>query len=277
MTSRFRAPSRRLLLIAPVCALALAGCASAAQHTAQQAASNPQASSPAPSPTPTTAAALLSLSKQAMTTVSSVLLTVTINAQGQSIVGHGAERMSNGKATAVTLAETVPGVGEIGIIMAGGKFYLRLPQGTRPANTKPWYSLDPASSNPAFAQLLQSAQQMGTSMTDQYMQAVTSLSLVGTDTVGGVPATHYRMVVDPLAAPLSSAIRTQLQQSGIKTIPMEMWFDSSYRPIKAVVNVTAQGVAVDTTTTFGEYNAPVTIAAPPASQVQPAPANLGNG
>jgi hypothetical protein len=43
--------------------------------------------------------------------------------------------------------------------------------------------------------------------------------------------------------------------------------DGKGRPVKVTENLTVQGQTVDTTVTIGDFDAPVTITAPPADQV----------
>ena len=269
----------RIAVLTSAAAISLTACASSATHTGQQAGAKPPAvsTSPSPTPTPTTIASLQDAAKQAMAGVTSVQIGMTVDAAGMHITGTGQEAVANGKPTGVELVETVPSVGEISVVVTGGKVYFQLPAALRPAGSKPWFYVDASSGNAMAAQLLQSVNQLGSDATSKYLQSVTNLKLVGQDTVDGVPATHYSMVVDPTAAPLDAATRSQLTKAGIKSVPMDMWFDSSYRPVRMLMSVKTTAGVVKTTMSFSDYNALVSVDAPPAAQVQPLPAGFGNG
>ena len=269
----------RIAVLASGVAISLTACASLATPTSQQAGAKPGAvsASPSPSPTPTTIATLQAATKQAMQGVSSVQLAMTVDVAGMHIVGTGQEAVANGKPTGIEMVETVPSAGDITVVVTGGKAYVQLPAELRPANSKPWYSVDSSSSNPLAAQLLQGVNQMGSDATTKYMQAVTGLKIVGQDTVDGTPALHYSMVVDPSVAPLDAASRSALAKSGIKTMPMDMWLDNSYLPVKILMSVKTAVGLVKTTMSFSDYNAIVSVNAPPAADTEPLPAGFGNG
>lgn len=271
--------SGRIAVLVSAAAISLTACASSATHSSQQAAGGPRATSasPSPSPTPTTIATLQAVTKQAMAGVTSVQLAMTIDAAGTHIVGTGQEAVADGKPTGVELVETMPSIGDITVVLTGGKVYFKLPAALRPANSKPWYFVDASAGSPLATQLLQSVNQMGSDTTSKYLEAITSLKLVGQDTVDGRPASHYSMVVDPSAAPLEATMRSGLAKAAVKTVPMDMWFDSSYRPVKMLMSIKTAAGLVTMTMSFSDYNALVSIDAPPATETQPLPAGLGNG
>jgi hypothetical protein len=55
--------------------------------------------------------------------------------------------------------------------------------------------------------------------------------------------------------------------AGITAIPVELYVDSAGRPVQITENLTVAGKKTTTSATISRYNQPVTISAPPASQV----------
>jgi hypothetical protein len=95
-----------------------------------------------------------------------------------------------------------------------------------------------------------------------------SLKTIGTEQVNGAVATHYSLMVDVAkvhGAGLTEAAKAALTQAGITKIPVDVWVDSHNRPVKMSEKFTVQGQIVSTEATVGQFNQPVTIAAPPAS------------
>jgi len=101
---------------------------------------------------------------------------------------------------------------------------------------------------------------------------------VGTETVAGRPATHYRAVVDLRRAARSlPAVAQQLTAIELRTgvrvgrVTQHVWVgaDRRIRRLRTVVPTSAQGVrgTATTTVTYLAYDVPVKISAPPAAKV----------
>ncbi len=124
------------------------------------------------------------------------------------------------------------------------------------------------------------------------LHAVTSdIETVGTEQLHGVDTTHYRAVVDPaqlaMKAPGVDQAKTQslvdqlAAQSGIADVPVDVWIDSAGLVRKLSMALTATNPASsqssDASLAFEiwDYNEPVEIALPPASEVVDASAVHG--
>jgi hypothetical protein len=203
--------------------------------------------------------------------VSSAHLHLSINAAGQSVTGNGDEKLSNGAVKAIDLAETIPGAGQIRLIHVGGKTYAKLPAALNTGSSKPYILVSAHSKNPIIAQLgssLSTAFNAASLKTySVFVHAAKSVKVVGTDTVGGVRTTRYHVVVDAAKVPNSVLSRQELQASGIKTVPIDLWIDGAGRPVQVVERLTVQGQTVSVKVTITKYNQPLTIKAPPASKV----------
>jgi hypothetical protein len=128
----------------------------------------------------------------------------------------------------------------------------------------------------------------------QVLQSQSSqVTRVGKDTINGTSTTHYRAVYDVTKAN-SGASPTQIQQflqaTGSTTIPVDIWLDAAGRVRRLVLSLSviklpqsataaeqaqAQSVLplrITVTTDLSAFGTPLTVTAPPASQVAPASA-----
>lgn len=112
------------------------------------------------------------------------------------------------------------------------------------------------------------------------LRAVSSeVKVVGTESLRGVETTHYRAVIDPadLAARAPKDQQEQAQtlldqltsQTGLVAIPVDVWIDASglVRKLSMSLSAEAQDGNVELAFEIWDYNEPVTIELPPASQV----------
>lgn len=140
---------------------------------------------------------------------------------------------------------------------------------------KPWLRIDAGSSDPAAAamgQFLDSfkAASDPRSSAEVYRQAG-DFTVVGTEDVGGVEATHYSGAIPPAA--LLSALPEEMRAGmepmlGTEPFPVEIWLDGDDRPVRFVQTATIQGAETTSTQTFSGWGDPVEIEAPPAEQIQ---------
>jgi hypothetical protein len=220
---------------------------------------------------PTDANGLGTMLQNAVNKISSAHITLDITLAGQQLTGSGNEKLANGRLTALDLSENLPaGGGTIRLIMVGGKTYAKLPPALN-AGSKPYLLVSKSSSNQIVRQLAGSldsalsAASLGSVST--FTHAAKSVQPKGTTTINGVQATHYSIVVDVAKLPASLPGKSELTQSGIGTLPIELWVDSAGRPVQLTEAFSVQGQKVATKATVSDYNKPVTITAPPADQV----------
>ncbi|HEV7205701.1 MAG TPA: hypothetical protein VGN18_13915 [Jatrophihabitans sp.] len=266
--------SRRTALIVLPAALALAACASSTapgRGTVGSAGSSNPAAPSSGGATPTTATDLGTALRAGMQTVRSAHLTLEVGVGGQTINGQGDEQVDNGKLSNLQLSETLPGAGELGVVIVGDKTYVKLPPAIRHGSGKPWTLVTADSTNPVIQQMAASIASARSSASldtiKDFAQAASSVTVKGAATVAGADTTHYSMVVDTGKLPSTFPGIDALKKTGLTRIPVELYVDHQGRPVEVDENVTVQGQTVTTKITVTRYNQPVTITAPPADQV----------
>jgi hypothetical protein len=266
--------TRRQLGCLPLLAAVAVVAAGCSGGTVDGTASSDPASSSSSAPTsaapPTDAVGLASALQKGAQSIRSAHLTLQVTAAGQTIDGQGDETLSGGTLQDLDLTETVPPAGQIRIVMAAGKTYVQLPAQLNQSG-KPWVLVSTTSSNPVVAQLATTLQQTQQSASlDQYTaftRAASGLQVVGPEQVAGADATRYRLTVDVTRLPDTLPGREALLTAGLMSLPVDLWVDDQGRPVKVTENLSVQGQTVDTVVTIGNFDAPVTVTAPPADQV----------
>jgi hypothetical protein len=173
-----------------------------------------------------------------------------------------------------TGGKTTSGFNEV---LTDNMLYLKIPALTKQAG-KPWvgFSLD---------ELGQAAGIDVKAMEDQGHQADPALNAkmltaskdvhkAGKETVGGVSTTHYTgtIVLTDALNKLSADQKTQAQkifgQTGLDKLNFDTWIDGKQLPRKLkLATGPASKVDFNTTMTYTDFNTPVSITAPPQSQV----------
>lgn len=114
-----------------------------------------------------------------------------------------------------------------------------------------------------------------------------SVQKVGEEAVRGTPTTHYRGTVDLLREvetlpakdrPALSKLKQMVAQSGIRTLPVELWIDSRHLLRRLTIDasplVAGQSVHVKLTIELFGFGPTPAVAPPPSNQVFEAPASL---
>jgi hypothetical protein len=243
---------------------------SSAPSTASRTSGNGTPSAAAPSATPSTSTQLASFMKSGVTSLHSAHLSLIESLAGHKITGEGDEQLAGGTATAFRITERVPGTGRIELVMVHNNSYAKLPKSLNQSN-KPWLLVAPGSTNPVVAQLSSSLSQLRSSTSldkfAEFAKLAKKIKVDGPATIQGNPATHYSIRVDTSKLPVSAEAKKQIKKSGIRTIPIELWVDDTGRPVKMTEKIAVGGQHVDVTVVLSKFNAPVSIKAPPASQV----------
>jgi hypothetical protein len=198
--------------------------------------------------------------------VTSAHLSLAETVAGQKLSGSADETLSNGTVTAEQATQTIPGTGQVELVSSGGKTYVKLPSPSNPA--KPWYVLSTASKNSTVATIagligpLEGATSLNTF--GLLSGAASSVQSVGSQTIDGVPTTHYKVVIDPAKLPASNPLKSSI---GTKPLPVDGYLDAQGRPVQVGVTITLAGLSVPTIITVSGYNKPLTITAPSADQI----------
>lgn len=228
-------------------------------------------SAAAPGGKPTDAAGLGGLMQSAIAGITSAHISLNVDAAGQKVSGAGDEKLAAGKLVAMDITEQLPGgAGSLQLIIVGGKTYAKLPPALNKSG-KPYVLVSGNSSNAtvrALAGSLDSALSSASiGSVGAFITAAKTVKLVGTDTINGVKATHYSVVVDISKLPADLPGKDALGSSGLKTLPLDLYIDDQGRPIRVNEDFKVQGQEVSSIVTVTNYNKPVTVTAPPASQV----------
>ncbi len=201
----------------------------------------------------------------------------TVKATGE-IAGSGASAVAE-------LSMILPGTGSIELRMVPPDLYAHLPAAA--ANllgiTKPWISVNvdtlaKAKLGGSFSQLMSASSTWAVALAA--LKAVSSkVTVVGTAPVRGVPTTAYRATVNLAKAAAGSKLTTtqvtRLESTiGQSSLPIEVWVDHNdlVRQVTyaATVHPHKQSPAVhlDSTIDLYDFGVPVSVGAPPASEVQ---------
>ena len=168
-------------------------------------------------------------------------------------------------------------------ILTSRDVYLKLP-GLPAHSGKPWLRISLATLPPGFNVLKMLNEPRNSNpfsavgdplAQSKLLKAASHLKVVGNSAVDGVPATEYSGSLS-MASLLSLMPATERKtfgsaSAGLKVdLPFQMWIDDQHYVRKFVLLITHQGASMTLTANVTSINQPVTIAAPPASQVSTA-------
>jgi hypothetical protein len=217
--------------------------------------------------------------------------TVTISAQvagSTSATTSGTIKMSLKPSLQMSAAMKVAAAGKnlaISEVLTHNALYLKVP-GLKKATGKQWMKITLAQLSSKtgiqFRQLLQSAQNGNPASQTRLLTAAKNAKAEGTQTINGVTCTKYvgSYTAAQGKAALPPAERKALGQSLSKVtgaVHFTAWIDAQHHVRKIISSETVSGQQVNETTSLTSINQPVTVQAPPASQVAPMPKNLGGG
>ncbi|WP_026414282.1 DUF6612 family protein [Actinomadura oligospora] len=183
---------------------------------------------------------------------------------------------------------SMAGQGGMEMIMVGRTMYMKSAAFAQLSHGKPWLKLSSsdmgAAAGQSFDQLIEQQKQADPADQTRMFTASKDVREVGKETVNGVQTTHYQgtVSVQEMSAKLPAATRQQqmksFQKLGVQSLAFELWVDGKQLPAKVVVR-SPEGAStkMNTTVTYSDWNAPVTVTAPPASQVGRMPKLPGLG
>lgn len=190
-----------------------------------------------------------------------------------------------GSPMALDETTTMAQLGQMEIILVNNTVYMKLPSSLAQemGSSKPWTEINPNGTDAmskALAPLATSAEQNTdpTKLITQLAEAGTITS-TSSDTVDGQSTTKYTINVDlqkylnslpATSSAMKSEISTALQGGSGSEI-VTVWINSQHLPVKFTSAISlkenGQPINVGVTGTYTDWGQPVTIAAPPASEV----------
>jgi hypothetical protein len=213
--------------------------------------------------------------QHAMDAVSSAHVELQAQLAGVVVAASGDQKLAQGKTTAFVLTEHVAGAGTIGIdtikvIDVDGALYAQLPVDLNPTD-KPWVHIKPDTTDPTLAPLAQALQQVQESASlQQYAllaRAASDLRDVGPSDANGIAAELYSFSVLVSRLPAAVPGAATLRAAGVQSLPVQLWVDDQGRVRRLSESVSFAGQQMTTRVDLSQFDAPVTISAPPADQV----------
>lgn len=173
------------------------------------------------------------------------------------------------------------GVGKMHMILVDKTLYMKSP--ALKAGNKPWVALSLTELSKRggqnIDQLLQSQRQVDPAEQTKMLTGSKNVREIGSEQVEGVQTTHYAGSMTPeealsrLTPEQRAAQEKSLQKSGVTKMDFEVWVDGQNLPRKMIMKLAGR-VPVTTSVVYRDYGKPVTVVAPPASQVGPMPGTI---
>jgi hypothetical protein len=221
-----------------------------------------------------------------------IAMHLSMTAAGQTIPMDGSGVIDEQRRQGTfSMSFTAPGVGAVKMdaIMDGHVIYMRLPStlGSAIPGGKPWMKLDLEKVGKAAGIDLGALQQSGGNDLGQYLaflRGAGGARVVGTDTIRGVPTTHYAAYIDfsKAAGRLGGAAKKALQQVqsmvGVSSIPVDVWVDRHQLVRRMTMEFSTQtpiDLSMNMTMDVLRYHVPVDVTPPPADQVYDASSLAG--
>ncbi|MYR41809.1 hypothetical protein [Streptomyces sp. SID5910] len=254
--------------------VALAGCGGDSEPAAGGSTASTSASSSAGARQQDTTAVRNAYDRTAEAETAKMTMKVKADANGKSVTadGRGALDLAEGDSTMTITAEGQ----SIEQRVVDQVLYQKAPD-QKAAGGKPWMKID---LKRVAGQQGANPQQIGDpAQSAAYAKAVTDkdVSEVGTEKIGGVDTTHYKVSIDVAKLPGGAQLGKQIGP----TLPMQIWLDDEGRirrqqidmalkaPASAQPESSAapQQVKVSTLMEFSDFGTDVEAEAPPAGQV----------
>lgn len=220
------------------------------------------------------------ISQAAAKTARAGSLEADFDLSGQGLNGNGSGVFNTGKSRSGQLSMKVSSNGRdvpVDTIITGNTFYMRSPVFAQVlSQDKQWIKLD----------LVALAQQRGVDLSSlldasptpanalAYLEGARDVEKVGTNTVGGVKTTHYKVTVDLERAAAHAkgterqSLRRVISQSKLRTLPLEVWIDGKdYIRRVSYEEHAGRQQAAHVTMELHDFGSPVSIKPPPSDSV----------
>ncbi|MDG4766468.1 LppX_LprAFG lipoprotein [Solwaraspora sp. WMMD406] len=199
----------------------------------------------------------------------SVTVTMTGTSEGETVDMSGVIKL--GDSPMAELSTTDPEDGKITIIMVGSAFYVSIPEADQASmEGKKWFKMDLASLGQSSDEdLAKQLEDMDPVKSVQTLLDGGDVTVVGEETIDGVPTVHYTSTtpveayLGHLDAELRDGVQEQLATAGVTEIVSDVWVDEQYQPRRVKL---VMGELSDMTINYTDYGKPVSIAEPSAEE-----------
>lgn len=219
---------------------------------------------------PTTTAQLAAFLVKGTKSIKTAELSLSVTTAGRSITAFGQETIEDGKVKDVAFTETIPDFGALNLVIKDGKYYAQLPPAQR-SSGKAWLLVRPGSSSNVVRTLYKYLRNSQSSASldsgAAFARATTRLMFLGSPTLDGTATGHYALAVQVSRLPRAYPGKAALRSAGVTRIPAEIWVDGQGRPRLVTEQLTVGATAVYTEVRLRQFDAPVSITAPPRDQV----------
>lgn len=208
----------------------------------------------------TSASSFAGAALRAIEQAKSVKLAATVSALGPQLKSHGELRFESGRTDAHVFVDGGNGL-QVEVVVLDGETYTK---GLTTDKTKPW-----TKTHGDTAAMLQAADPR---VLLKELQAAATLQSTGTKKINGVDAVGYRGALDlRKVVAQQPGLKDSLQDvidAGITHSDIQVWADDQSRIVRIATTIKMQGRGSTQTVDFTGWGSPVTITAPPASQVR---------
>ena len=187
--------------------------------------------------------------------------TITTTGAGSS-TGEGQADLS-GDQVASKVSQEVQGVGKVEAIVVDGLFYLKSAQ----LSGEKWLKIDPNAKDGLGALIGSLGANSDPSQLLKVMSQATEVTAEGQEEVEGTETTKYHVVLPRKAFASTLGDNPQVTQMLPQQVEFDMWVDGDDQLRKATYELAVGGQKTGSTVTYRDFGEPVSIEAPPASQV----------
>lgn len=188
-------------------------------------------------------------------------MTMEMDFGGQAVQGEGDLSYEDGYRA--DLAMTMPGLGDLRMIMIGSVIYMKSPQ-----MGEKFLKLDLSDPSGPFGPMAEMFEGLDpATQLEQFQEGITSIRFVGEESLQGEDMRHYVIALDPSRI---EQFRGQPGVGRLGELTYDAWFDSEHRVRQVEMTMPGQA-AGSMRTTVSDLGKDVDIQAPPDSQVAEAP------
>jgi hypothetical protein len=190
---------------------------------------------------------------------------------GDGVADPAAQRAELTMRLAGSLTPAAPANAATDLVMTGDVMYMKVPTASGALGGKSWLKLD-LSKVTNVGTNAQPVQQLDPTQWLQALRASAGVRRVGTDTVQGEQMTHYRGLVDladsaKIPAGARSQVDAEAKTLGLSTIPVDVWVDAGGVVRRETLSLDGNRLQMTMTLDLSDVGSPVSVAAPPGSQV----------